>query len=128
MVVGSLLVAAAGFLPWGASGRRDRSSYALVGVADRLGVLDGAAATAARAWYLAPAVAAAVWLAAALGRPAIARLLAAGLAAGGVALAIAVRRSPVLGRPGPYATIAAAAVVGVGLVLALWEREERRDP
>lgn len=121
-------MAGSGFLPWGASGRAERTSFALVGVADRIGVLDGAGAVLARAWYLAPAVAAGVWLAAALGRPAVARALAAVLAAGGVALAVVVRRSPVLDRPGPCVTIAAAAVVGVGLVLALGEREERPSP
>lgn len=112
-------MAAAGFLPWGASGRAERSSYALVGIADRLGVLDGAVAGLARAWYLAPVVAAGVWTAAASGRHVLARSLAGMLAAGGVVLAVAVRRSPLLSRPGPCVTIAAAAVVGVGLLLAL---------
>jgi hypothetical protein len=121
-VAGSLAVAAAGFLPWGASGRRERSSYELVGVVDRLDVLDGAAAAATKAWYLAPVLAAVVWLAAATGRPAVARVAAAVLAAGGAALAVAVRRSPLLDRAGTYATIAAAGVVGLGLVLAFVER------
>ena len=122
VVTGSLAVAGAGFLPWAASGRRQRSSYELVGVVDRLDVLDGVAATATTAWYLAPVLAAVVWLAAATGRHGIARGVAAVLAAGGTALAVAVRRSPLLERVGTYATIAAAGVVGLGLVLAFVER------
>jgi hypothetical protein len=122
VVVGALLVAGGGFLPWGASGRAERHSYALVGVVDRLDVLDGAAAFAARSWYLAPLVAAGVWTAAALGRRTLAHGLAAALAVGGTMLALAVRASPLLDRPGPYATIAGAGVVGVGLLLALAER------
>ena len=121
-MAGSLAVAGFGFLPWGASGRRERSSYELVGVVDRLGVLDGAAAAAVTAWYLAPVLAVVVWLAAATGRHAAARGVAAVLAAGGAVLAVAVRRSPLLDRPGTCATIAAAGVVGLGLVLALVER------
>ena len=122
VVAGSLAVAASGFLPWGASGRRERSSYELVGVVDRLDVLDGTAAAAVTAWYLAPVLAAVVWLTAATGRHGVARAVAAVLAAGGAALAVAVRRSPLLDRPGTYATIAAAGVVGLGLVLAFVER------
>lgn len=121
-VGGSIGVAAAGFLPWGASGRAERSSYALVGVVDRLGVLRGADAVLIRVWYLAPVAAAAAWLAAALGRRRLAAGIAAGLALTGVAFAEAVRRSPLLGRPGPYATMGAAAVALAGVALTLIER------
>jgi len=121
-VTGSVGVAAAGFLPWGASGRAERSSYALVGVVDRLEVLDGAEATLIRIWYLAPIAAATVWLAAALGRRGVAAGVAAPLALTGVVFAEAVRRSPLLGRPGPYATMAAAAVALAGVALTLIER------
>jgi hypothetical protein len=75
-----------------------------------------------KAWYLAPFLAAAVWLAAAVGRPAVARAVAAVLAVGGTALAVAVRRSPLVDRVGTCATILAAAVVGLGLALASVER------
>ena len=68
VVVGSLLVAGTGFLPWGASGRAERSSYAIVTIVDRLDILDGVAAALAPAWFLAPVAAAVVWTAAALGR------------------------------------------------------------
>ena len=121
-------MAATGFLPWGASGRVDRSSYAIVALVDRLDILDGAAAALARAWYLAPVAAAGVWTAAALGRRGLARALAAVLAVGGAALAVAGRRSPLVDRPGTYATIAAAGVVGPGLVLAVVERGRATDP
>ena len=115
-------MAGAGFLPWGASGRRERSSYALVAVVGRLDILGDPWAALTKAWYLAPLAAAAVWLAAALGRPAVARALAAVLAVGATALAVAVRRSPLVDRVGTCATILAAGVVGLGLVLAVVER------
>jgi len=127
VVTGSLFVAGAGFLPWGASGRAERTSYALVGVFDRLGVLEGTAADLARAWYLAPVAAAGVWTAAAAGRLALARVVAAVLACGGVALAVTVLRSPLLSRPGPYVTIGAAIVVAAGLALALMEGGRSSD-
>lgn len=122
VVVGALIVVVGGFLPWGASGRAERNSYALVGVADRLEVVDGVAAGVARLWYLSPLVAAAVWLAASLGRHRTAALLAGVLGAGGLALAVAVRASPVLDRPGVYVTICGVGVIAVGLVLAVAER------
>jgi hypothetical protein len=127
VVGGSLLVAGFGFLPWGASGRRDRHSYALVGLFDRLDVVGGPGASLARAWYLAPLLAASVWLATAAGRASAAKVLAGVLAAGGVALALLVRASPLVPRPGPYATIGAAAVVGMGLLLGRLERGRTRS-
>jgi hypothetical protein len=118
-------VAGAGFLPWGASGQAERSSYELIGVVERLDVLDGLAAAVSQAWYLAPLAAAAVWLAAALGRIGLAQAIAGVLAACGAALAVAVVRSPLLDRAGPYVTIAAALVVALGLVLAAVERRRQ---
>lgn len=126
VVAGSVGIAAAGFLPWGASGRAERSSYALVAVVDRLEVLEGAQANLLRAWYLAPVAAGLVWLAAALGRHGIAHGVGGGLALVAIAFAEAVRRSPLLERSGPYATMAAAVVVMTGAALALVER--RRKP
>lgn len=126
MVVGSLLVAGCGFLPWGASGRRERSSYALLAVVDRLDILDGPAAPLARLWYLAPVAAAVVWLAVALGRPAVARVVAAVLAGGGTVLAVVVRRSVLVDRVGTCATIVASGLVVLGLVLAAVD-QRRRD-
>lgn len=118
-------MAAAGFLPWGRSGRRDRSSYELVAVADRLDVVSGTAATAARLWYAAPAAAAVVWLAAVTGRRGVALAVGGVLAAAGIALAVAVRRSPLVARPGVPVTLVSAGVVGIGVVLALVEGRRR---
>ena len=127
VVLGTLFVAFAGFLPWGASGRRERNSYELIAVLDRLEVLDGAAADAAKAWYLAPLLAGATLLAAAAGLRGVASALAAVVAAGGAVLAVLTRRSPVLDRFGTSVTLVAAGVVGVGLVLALVQRGRARD-
>ena len=127
VVLGTLFVAFAGFLPWGASGRRSRSSYELIAVLDRLEVLDGAGAVAAKAWYLAPLLAGATVLAAAFDRRALAHGLAALVAAGGATLAVLTRRSPLLDRFGTSVTLVAAGVVGVGWVLALVQRGRTRD-
>ncbi|MGH9137331.1 MAG: hypothetical protein ACRD0G_09840, partial [Acidimicrobiales bacterium] len=58
VVGGAVGVAVAAFLPWGGSGRADRTSFELVSLARRLDVLDGAAASLAPAWYAVPLVAA----------------------------------------------------------------------
>ena len=41
-------------LPWARSGSRSRNSYSLFAIAERLGVVTGTAATAARWWALVP--------------------------------------------------------------------------
>jgi len=126
VVLGTLFVTFAGFLPWGASGRRERTSFELIAVLDRLEVLDGAGAAAAKAWYLAPFLAGATLVAAALGRRALAHVLAAVVAGGGATLAVLTRRSALLDRFGTSVTLIAAGVVGVGLVLALVQRGRTR--
>lgn len=55
-VPGLLLVIAGAFLPWLVSGSVRRSSFAVAGVADRIGVADGIGGTLVAAW---PAICAA---------------------------------------------------------------------
>jgi hypothetical protein len=125
VVAGTIGLVIAAFLPWGGSGRVDRSSFAIVSAAERLDLLDGPAQSLSRGWYLVPLLGAAVWLAAATGRTRLARVLGTIVAVAGVLLSIAVHRSPLLPRVGPSATIGAAVVVGLGLVLGLAPRRRR---
>lgn len=69
-VVAGLAVAttAATFGGWGRSGSRMRSSYELVDVADRAGVLPDRVAALAAAWFLVPALCGIVLIAVALDR------------------------------------------------------------
>jgi hypothetical protein len=111
-VAGSIVVAVASVLPWARSGRAERSSYALVGAAERLGVLSGWERALAPLWYLVPALVAATWLAAVLGRR---RLLAALSGAVGLlatSAAVATSRSPL-------EVLAPARVAGVAGGIAL---------
>jgi hypothetical protein len=53
--IGVVLVLVGAFLPWVRTGRRRRSSFDLVGVADRLGIVpSGVATVAARGWVIVP--------------------------------------------------------------------------
>lgn len=117
----TLLVLVGAALPWGGSGDVDRSSFELVRYARRLDVLDGIAATLAVAWLSLPLVAALVLVAGWSGRrhAALVAATVAGLA--GLGLALAVQRSPLLGRPGLRVTM-----VGAGALGAVWVVEARR--
>ena len=109
------VVVAAAFLPWAASGRAERSSFALFRVADHLDLLpEGWLATLARLWPLVPFAAACAAAAVALGRPRVAGVLALALGAAVVAAAVLVVRSPLPPRVGTWL----AMVAGVGAALA----------
>jgi hypothetical protein len=114
----SLAVVALSLLPWGRSGRVGRSSYRLVNAAERLDVLEGTQRDLARLWYLIPALAAGVWLAALLGRRRLAGTLA--LAVGVLALTAAVItiRSPLEVQPAaPLAGLAGGLGASAAIVL-----------
>jgi hypothetical protein len=115
VTLGSGLVVGGAALPWAASGRVDRSGFALAGLSGRLDLLSGPAADLARAWVLAPLVLALVVVAAAARRPVVAAVLASILAVAGTTLAVAVLRSPLTPRPGLAVTLTGAAVVVAGV-------------
>ena len=114
VAVGSLAVVVGSALPWGGSGRVDRSGFDLARLARRLDVLDGLAAGAARLWVLAPFAVAVVVVATGARRAGLAVALGTVLAIGGAALVVAVHRSPLLPRFGLHVTAAGAAIVAVG--------------
>lgn len=82
MVAGlSLATTAATFGGWARSGTRTRSSYELVDVAGRAGVLSDDVAVLATAWFLVPALCGAVLVAVALNREVTVGVAAATLGA-----------------------------------------------
>jgi hypothetical protein len=100
VVIGSLIVVGGALLPWGGSGRVDRSSFDIVRVAGRNQLLPDGLAGPARIWLLAPVALALVLVAAAYRRRALAVGVAVGLAAVGTVLVVAVWRSPMQPRFG----------------------------
>jgi hypothetical protein len=97
MLVGLATIALASFRPWGASGTRQRSSYALVAVADRLGFISpGLFTVLARSWFAMPlAVVVALWCVI-TNRVLIAATVSAVVGIGALAMAQTVERSPLL--------------------------------
>ena len=102
------------FLDWGRSGQRSRSSYQLVDVADRAGVLPDGWATAANLLYLAPAACGLVLLGLAARRHALAGVATTTLGALVGTAAILVARSPLVAEPAARAAV----LLGVGSVLS----------
>lgn len=121
VAVGSVAVVAGSALPWGRSGRADRSGFELVRLARRLDVLDGAVAGVARLWLLAPLVLAVVLAATVLAptrRRAVGAIaLGTVLAGAGLLLVVVVHRSPLVPRFGLHVTTAGAVTV---LATDLW--------
>jgi hypothetical protein len=113
---GSGVVAVAGFLPWARSGSRQRSSFDLARLADRLDLVDGRWTSILLAlWAMIPLLAALTLLAAVFERPRPV-LASAGLASAlgvtGVALAA---RTPLPLSAGVWVALGGAAVGLVGI-------------
>ena len=115
---GAALVAVSAFLPWGGSGRVDRSSYQLARVADRLGIVGARwQHVLLVAWVLVPLVAALALLSAALARPVPVLVLVPFVVAIGIVAAVVVARSPVAVRLGAWLALAGC---GCGLAGSSW--------
>jgi len=120
---GVLLVAGT-FLPWLHSGSTSRSSYALIGLVDRLDVApDGPATTLIGAWPFVPLLVTTAVVLAWWGRSTWSLVVAvvAALYAGGIAAVLAVGRSgtPIDLGVGPWLCAAAG---GCFLAAAVWLR------
>lgn len=102
------------FLDWGRSGQRSRSSYQLVDVADRAGVLPDRWAGWAAVVYLAPAACGVVVIAFAARRHLIVGLATTTLGALVGTAALLVARSPLVVEPAGWAAV----LVGAGTTLA----------
>ncbi len=99
---------------WASSGERTRTSYELVEVADRAGVLDDGAAWAAPLWFLVPAACGLALLALALRRHVVAGVVTATLGGLVGTGAILVDRSPLVAEP----TVGVAVVLGASTALS----------
>lgn len=120
-----LLATAATFLGWGRSGRRTRSSYELVDVADRAGVVPDALAGIAPIWYLVPALCGLLVLAAALRRHRVAGAAATTLGALVGTGAVLVERSPLVAAPAArVAVVLAVCTVLSGAAVLVTARKE----
>lgn len=109
-----LATTATTFLDWGRSGERSRTSYELVDVADRAGVLPDDVAGVAALWFLLPAACGLAILAVASRRHALAGVVTTTLGALVGTGAILVDRSPLIAAP----AVAVAAVLGACTVLS----------
>jgi hypothetical protein len=115
----ALIVLVGAALPWGGSGRRDRSSFELVRVAERFDVLEGVAAATARAWLLLPLAVASIGVLGLLGRRWAAGLVGTVVGAIAVVLALAVHLSPLQPRSGLRVTLVGAALLVVAAIGAI---------
>lgn len=109
-----LATTATTFLQWARSGERSRSSYELVDVADRAGVLPDRVAGVAPLWFLVPAAGGLVILAVAARRHAMAGALMTTLGALVGTGAILVARSPLVAGP----AVVVAGMLGACTVLS----------
>ncbi|HUF33115.1 MAG TPA: hypothetical protein VMN58_07905 [Acidimicrobiales bacterium] len=119
---GAVGVVVGSFLPYARSGAATRTSYELVGVAERLELVTGPAATLARGWYLVPLVAAAAWLAAALGKRVILVTSCVILGTAALALGVLLNRSPLGADVGVYLASLAGALSLLGVACLLWDQ------
>ena len=107
---------------WGRSGETMRSSFELVGLAQRLGVLSSGAARLAVVWFALPALVGVVWLVAPRrGRlPLLVSAAAVAMLSGGSTALVLV--SPLGPGPGLWLSLAGSVVTFVGLAAVLRER------
>jgi hypothetical protein len=121
----TLVTTATTFLGWGRSGQRVRTSYELVDVADRAGVLADDAAWAAPLWFLGPAACGAVLVALAAHRRALAGALTTTLGALVGTGAVLVDRSPLVAEPAVgVAVVLGAATALSGVAVLVTARKE----
>jgi len=133
---GLVLALVGSFLPWVVSGQVRRSSYAVTGMIDRLGIADGVVGSLVAGWPLIGLLCAAPVVAALLRRWVIAGtmgvLLGIAMAAVSLALlavsgdsAVGVQVDPI----GPSVTSAGAMLLTVGgawLIVGVWRNPARR--
>lgn len=110
----AMITTSATFAPWGSSGSRARSSYAIVDIAERSGVLSPSVASLSVVWYFVPVLCGLVLLATATRSVTLAGGAATTLGALVAIGGMLVVRSPLVTEPG--AVIGAS--VGVCTVLA----------
>lgn len=113
VAAGSTIATISTFGPWATSGARARSSYGLVDVAERAGVVPAWVAPYTWTWFLVPVLCGAVLVAVALRRVRLAAIAAATLGTLVTTGGVLVARSPLVIEP---AAIIGAATGGVTVV------------
>ncbi len=129
-VCGALAVVATAttVAPWGRSGRRVRTSYGLVDIVERAGVLSPRAADLSVLWYFVPALCGLVLVAFAIHRDAVAFVATATLGALVAAAGVLVARSPLVLQFGAASGIGAgccAMLAGTAALVTITMRRTR---
>ena len=126
-VAAAVAVFGCALLPWGASGRVSRSSFALLRSAERLDLVHGTwQRVLLVGWYLMPLAVGVLWLLALARRPFAVAIVAAAVGATGIALALIVRASPLHPEIGTSATIVTGALAMLGAAATVWTYKENR--
>lgn len=118
------------FGPWGGSGQSTRSSYALVDIAGRAGVVPASVAGMTWIWYLVPVLCGLAFVGAAAHRPRAAGAFSTTLGALVVTAAVLVSRSPLVVEAGAVAggfAGAATMMTGAATVVVPWRRAGQAD-
>ncbi len=121
---GAVVVTIAAFLPWISTGTTWRSSFGLVRGLELIGYVHGSTAWLLDAWYLVPAMAAGIWLAAFTGQRRVLVVLGSVLVLLVLAVAGTVALAPVRTGIGPWLALAGAAAALAGIVMTVRERGE----
>lgn len=116
-VAAACAVVAAAFLPWGRSGQRSRSSFELVDVAERAGLLPSPWAGLAPIWYLVPALVGLAVIALAVGRPTMSAVLGGVIGVMSITGSTLLFRSPLIPEIGAWTALVTGTVATAG---ALW--------
>ncbi|MGD9703099.1 MAG: hypothetical protein AB7Q42_15625 [Acidimicrobiia bacterium] len=121
LTIGAAAVLLGTFLPWWRSGTRDRTSYQLLGLIDRLEFApDGPAATAVRWWPTVPILLVVAVLAVWWQRWLVASLVASIGAVYALTFAIVIRAAPGRALVGTVVTIVGAVVLLVAALSTAW--------
>lgn len=97
---GAVATLVATFLPWASSGARARSSYALVDIVERAGILSPTWAGLSNLWFLLPVLVGAALLAVSVGSARLVALTTGTIAVLVITGGLLVARSPLVVEPG----------------------------
>lgn len=108
----ALVTLGATFLPWASSGARSRSSYAIIDVVERAGVLSPPWAGLSTAWFLLPVLVGAALLAISVGSVRLVALTTGTIGILVITGGLLVARSPLVVEPGLVLAVGAGACTG----------------
>lgn len=124
-LAGATAATAATFAPWGRSGEASRSSYQLVEIAGRAGVVPDWASAFTPLWYVVPILCGLAFIAAAAGRPRSVGTVCSILGALVVLAAVLVSSSPLVTESGAVAGgLAGAVTIVIGAAIVVAPRPE----